>query len=100
MHVVRARPRSVVGADLAGEHQGPVVELCRAHVEQPSITEASDRRLREVLVELAQKVDIDCAHRAEIADIGKVRPLANIGRIDELGDQKIETGISLAVASP
>ena len=47
---------------------------------------------------LVDIVDVDGAGGSEIALVGKVRPFADIDRLHQFRDQKVEIGITLAVA--
>ena len=54
--------------------------------------------LSNVLGQPVDVVDRDRAGGAEVADVGEVRPLADIHRLDQLRDHEIDIGIALPVA--
>ena len=62
------------------------------------IAETAKCHLGDVFGELVEVIDLDGAGGAEVAHIGVVRTLADIHRLNQLRDQKVDIGVALPVA--
>ena len=62
------------------------------------IAETANGHLGDVFRQLVEVVDLDGAGGAEVAHIGVVRTLADIHRLNQLRDQKVDIGVALPVA--
>ena len=96
--IVRHVPRAVIFVGLEGCEQRALADRGRARRQPTPIAKTAGGHFGDVLRQLVDIVDADSARGSEIALIGEVRSLADIDRLHQFRNQKVDIGIALAVA--
>ena len=110
-HAFGRRPRAVVGLEFEraeharaggggvwrGAEMGQRGERGRARQHHSAVAFAAGREVQDALIEGVPVLDVRRAGGREVAVLGKVRALAVLDLVDQLGDQEIQVGVALAV---
>ena len=90
-------PRAIVVEQLQGIEQIAAAHFRRTSQQSAGIAVLAQSHLRQRAVDFAEIVDMRRPGRGKIALLGVIRPFAVSDAVDQLRDQKIEVGITLAV---
>lgn len=96
--IIRHIPWAVVSRAFHGREERTVADTGRSGCKAAAISETAEAHFCNVLRKFANVVDFDRTSRAEVADVGVVRPLADIHRPDQFRDEEIDVSIALSVA--